>query len=78
MKQFLFSILYIDVGVGQGLALSPILFALYLSSIFHILENHLKNLKISISFLSFIDDRLFISQNKSISVIMLIFFAVTM
>ena len=58
----------IDVGVGQGSALSLILSALYLSPIFHILENCLKNLKIPIPFLSFIDDRLFISQNKSISV----------
>ena len=58
----------IDIGVGQGSALSPILFALYLSSIFYILENYLKNLKIPISFLSFVNDGLFISQNKSISV----------
>jgi len=35
---------------------------------FHILENCLKNLKISISFLSFVDDGLFISQNKSLSI----------
>jgi len=35
----------IDVGIGQELALSPILSTLYLSLIFHILENHLKILK---------------------------------
>jgi len=29
----------VDVGVGQGSALSPILSALYLASILHILEN---------------------------------------
>ena len=58
----------IDIEVGQGLALSLILSALYLSPIFYILENCLKNLKIPISFLSFVNDGLFISQNKSISV----------
>jgi len=51
----------IDVGVGQGSALSPILLALYLSLIFYILEKQLKNLKIPVSILSFVDNRLFIS-----------------
>jgi len=59
----------IDVGIGQGSALSPILSALYLFPIFYILEKQLKNLKISVSILSFVDDRLFISQNKSIHVL---------
>ena len=58
----------VDVGVGQGSALSPILFALYLFPIFHILEKCLEILKIPISILSFVDDGLFISQNKSFSV----------
>ena len=58
----------VDVGVSQGLALSPILSALYFSSIFYILKNYIKNLKISISILSFVDDGLFITQHKSISV----------
>ena len=58
----------VDVGVGQGLALSPILFTLYFSPIFYILENHLKNLKIPISILSFVDNGLFITQYKYISV----------
>jgi len=44
----------VDVGVGQGLALSLILSTLDLSSIFYILENYLKNLKIPISILSFV------------------------
>jgi len=57
----------IDIGVGQGSALLPILSTLYLSSIFHILEKQLKILKIPISIISFVHDRLFISQNKSIS-----------
>jgi len=56
----------INVGIGQRSALSPILSTLYLSPVFHSLEKHLKILKISISILSFVDDGLFISQNKSI------------
>jgi len=58
----------VDVGVGQGLALSLILSTLDLSSIFYILENYLKNLKISISILSFVNNSLFITQYKSIFV----------
>jgi len=57
----------VDVGVGQGSALSLILSTLYLSPIFHILEKHLKNLKTPISIISFVNDSFFISQNKSIS-----------
>jgi len=59
----------VDVGVSQGSALSPILSVLYLSPIFYILENHLKNLKIPILLLSFMDNGLFITQHKSISVL---------
>jgi len=58
----------VDVGIGQRSALLPILSALYLSPIFYILENCLKNLKIPISILSFMDNGLFIAQHKSISV----------
>jgi len=68
LEQFLFSFCNIDVGVGQGSALFPIFSALYLSLIFHILEKCLKNLKIPILILSFVDDGLFTSQYKSISV----------
>jgi len=56
----------VNVGVGQGSALSPILSALYLSPFLYILEKHLKNQKIPISFISFVDDGLIIAQNKSI------------
>ena len=56
----------IDIGVGQGSVLSPILLALYFSSIFYILDKQLKNLKIPVSILSFVDNGLFISQKKSI------------
>ena len=56
----------IDIGVSQGLVLSPILSALYLSLISHIFEKYLKNLNIPISVLSFVDNGLFISQSKSL------------
>jgi len=54
----------INVRVGQGSALSPILLALSLSLFLHIIENCLKNLKILISILSFVDNSLFIYQSK--------------
>ena len=53
--------LNINIGVEQGSALFPILSALYLLPIFHSIENHLKILKIPISIIFFIDNRLFIS-----------------
>jgi len=58
----------VNIGVGQGSALSPILSALYLTPFLYILEKHLKNLKIPISILSFVDDGLIIAQNKSIDI----------
>jgi len=66
-NNFISPLFCVNVSVGQGSALSPILSALYLSPIFHSLENHLKILKIPISIISFVDNGLFISQNKSIS-----------
>ena len=54
----------VNVGVGQGSILSPILSALYLSLLLYILEKCLKNLKIPISIILFVDDGLFISQSK--------------
>ena len=56
----------INIGVGQESALSPILSTLYLFPVFYSLEKHLKILKIPISILSFVNNGLFISQNKSI------------
>jgi len=58
----------VNVSVGQGSALSPILSALYFLPFIYILENHLKNLKISISFISFVDDGLFIFQSNSLDI----------
>jgi len=62
-NDFVFPSFNINVGVGQESALSLILSAFYLSPIFLSLENYLK---IPISIISFADDGLFISQNKSI------------
>jgi len=56
----------VNVGIGQGSALFPILSALYLTLFLRILEKRLKNLKIPIFMLSFVDDGLIITQNKSI------------
>ena len=58
----------VNIGVGQGSTLSPILSALYLSPFLYILEKRLKNLKIPISILSFINDGLIIAQNKLIDI----------
>jgi len=58
----------INVGVSQGSVLSPILSVLYLSPFIYILENCLKNLKIPISIISFVDDGLFISQSNSFDI----------
>ena len=56
----------INVRVGQGFALSPILSTLYLTLFLYILEKCLKNLKISISILLFVDNGLIVAQNKSL------------
>jgi len=53
ISSFLFNI---DIGVGQSLAFSSILSTLYITFVFHILENYLKILKILVSILSFVDD----------------------
>ena len=55
----------INVGVGQGLALSSILSALYLTPFLYILENYLRNLNLKNSILLFVDDGLLVSQSKS-------------
>ena len=59
----------VDVDIGQSFTLSPILSTLYLSSIFYIFEKRIKNLKIPISILSFVNDGLFIVQDKSLAVL---------
>jgi len=57
----------VDIGIGQGSALSPILSAVYISPVFHILKKYLKHLKIPVSILSFINNGLFIVQSKSLT-----------
>ena len=55
-----------DVAVRQGSVLSPVLLALYLSPIFHILEKIFKNIKILVYFILFVNNGLFVSQKKSL------------
>jgi len=61
---FTLSFFSANIGVGQGSAFSPILSALFITPIFHIFEKRIKNLNIPVSFLSFVDNGLFISQEK--------------
>ena len=58
----------VNVSVGQGSALSPILSALYLSPFLYILEKRFENLKIPVLILSFVDNGLIIAQNKSFDI----------
>ena len=67
-NNFMSSVFNINVGVGQDSALSPILFALYLLPFIYILENCLKNLKIPIFIISFVDNGLFIFQSNSFDI----------
>ena len=67
-NSFVSPIFNINVGVGQRSTFSSILSTLYLSSFLYILEKRLKNLKIPISVISFVDDGLFISQDKSLDI----------
>ena len=55
----------VNVGVGQGSTLSPILSTLYLSPLLYIIEKRFKNLNLPIFILLFVDNGLFIVQNKS-------------
>ena len=55
----------VDIDIGQGSALLSVLLVLYLSPIFHIFEKRLKNLKIPVSIILFVDNSLFLSQEKS-------------
>ena len=68
LEQFFF-FLNVDVGVGQGSALSSILSSLYLAPILYILEKHLKTLKIPVSILSLVDNGLLIAQSKSLTIL---------
>ena len=54
-----------NMDIGQESALLPILLAIFIILIFHIFEKRIKNINIPIFFLLFVDDSLFISQEKS-------------
>ena len=58
----------VNVGVSQGSTLSPILSTLYLSPLIYIIEKKFENLNLPISILSFVDNGLFVVQNKSFSI----------
>jgi len=64
-NSFSSSLFNVNISVRQSSVLSPILSALCLSPIFHIFEKRLKNLKNLISIISFINNGLFVSQDKS-------------
>jgi len=66
-NNFLSPIFNTNVRVGQGSALSPILSTIYLSPIIKTFKKRTKNLKENIptDILSFVDDGLLISQEKS-------------
>jgi len=59
----------VNIGVGQGSVLSPILSALYLAPIIKTFKKRIKNLnkEIPTDIFSFVNDRLLISQEKSYS-----------
>ena len=63
-NNFMSPIFNVNIGIGQGSVLSPILSTLYLSPFIYISENRLKNLKILISIISFVDNGLFIPQSN--------------
>ena len=51
-----------DLGMGQGFALSSILFALYITPFIHIFEHRAQALNLDTCILSFVGDGLLISQ----------------
>ena len=64
-NQFTLPLFNTDVRVGQGSSLSPILSALYVAPLFYIFEKRTMTLFIPVSLLSFVDDSLSVSQEKS-------------
>ena len=67
-NNFISPIFNVNVGVSHSSVLSPILSALYLLLFIYILENRLKNLKIPVSIIFFVDNGLFISQSNSFDI----------
>ena len=64
-NNFYFLFFNVDVSIKQGSVLFLVLSALYLSFIFHIFKKRVKNLKIPMSLIFFVDNSLFILQEKS-------------
>jgi len=54
-----------DVSIGQGSALSPILSTLYIAPILHLFEQQAQALNLGSFILSFVDDSLLVSQEKT-------------
>jgi len=67
-NNFMSPIFNVNIGVGQSSALLPTLSAFYLLPFIYILEKCLKNLKIPVSIISFVDNGLFISQSDSFDI----------
>ena len=67
MNYFISSFFKADVSMGQKFILSSILLAFYIALIFHIFKKRTKNLltPILVSILLFVDNRLFVFQEKS-------------
>ena len=79
-NNFSFPFFDVNVDVCQGSMLSPILLDLYLSLVFHIFEKRLKNLKITVSIISFVDNglsflktNLFIFQTQIFFVVIILY-----
>ena len=60
-NSFNFSFFTVDIDVDHRLVLSPILSALFIAPVLYIFEKRIKNIKIPVSLLLFVDDGLFIS-----------------
>ena len=54
-----------DVGVGQGSALFPILLALYIVPLLHLFERWAQALNLDTFTLSYVDDGLLVSQERT-------------
>jgi len=67
LNYFISSFFKADVSIGQRFILSSILSAFYIAFIFHIFKKRTKNLltPILVSILLFVDNRLFVFQEKS-------------
>ena len=64
-NSFLSDVCDADVGVGQGSALSSILSALYIALLLYLFEQWVQALNLDTSILSYVDDGLLASQEKT-------------